>query len=75
MRKTYVLKIIAFELGTTNSYNRQQDSCHWQLMCHETNLRFNIQLREIFPKSGFVRVMKKYNESALMYFLQEFGSL
>ena len=43
-----VLKIIAFESGTTNSHNIGQDISHWQSMCYETPLRFNISLREIF---------------------------
>ena len=47
-KKVFVLKIIGFELGTTNSHNPEQDSCHWQLMCYETALRFKISLREIF---------------------------
>ena len=70
-----VLKIIAFESGTTNSYNLEQDICHWQSMCYETNLRFNISLREIFSESGCAIVMKKYDESALIPILQEFGTL
>ena len=37
-----VLKKIAFELGTTNSHNPEQDICHWQSMHYETPLRFNI---------------------------------
>ena len=55
-----VLKIIAFESGTTNSVNLEKDTCHWESMCYETQLRFNISLREIFFKSGSLRVMKKY---------------
>ena len=70
-----VLKIIAFESRTTNSYNLEQDICHWQSMCYETNLRFNISLREIFSESGCPIVMKKYDESALKQILQEFGTL
>ena len=70
-----LLKIIVFELGTTNSLNLEKDTCHWQSMCYETSLRFNISLREIFFKSGSLRVMKKYDESALMQILQEFGTL
>ena len=75
LKKLLVLKIIAFESGTTNSHNPEQDICHWQSMCYETHLRFNISLREIFSKSGSPRLMKKYDESALMPVLQEFGSL
>ena len=74
-KKLLVLKIIAFESGKANSHNPEQDICHWQSMCYETPLRFNISLREIFSKSGSPRVIKKYDESALMPVLQEFGSL
>ena len=67
-----VLKIIAFESETANSHNPGQDICHWQSMCYEAHLRFNISLREIFSKSWSPRVMKKCDESALMPVLQEF---
>ena len=74
-KKFLVLKIIAFESGKRNSHNPEQDICHWMSMCYETHLRFNISLREIFSKSASPRLMKKYDESALMPVLQEFGSL
>ena len=74
-KKLLVLKIIAFESGKANSHNPEQDICHWMSMCYETHLRFNISLREIFSKSGSPRLMKNYDESALMPVLQEFGSL
>ena len=74
-KKYLVLKRSAFESGTTNSQNPEQDNCHWQSMCYETPLRFNISLREIFSKSGSPRLMKKYDESALMQILQDFGAL
>ena len=74
-RKFSVLKVIPFELRTTNSLNLATDTCHWQSMCYERPLRFNISLREIFSKSGSPRVMKKYAESALMQILQEFCAL
>ena len=70
-----VLKIIAFELGTTNSNNPELDICHWQSMSYETPLRFNISLREIFSKSRSLIGMKKYDESVLMQSSQEFGIL
>ena len=73
--KLLVLKIIAFESETTNSHNPEQDICHWQSMCYETPLRFNISLRDIFSKSGSPKVMKKYYESALMQISQEFSTL
>ena len=75
LKKFSVLKIIAFELGTTNSQNPEQDNCHWQSMCYETPLRFNISLREIFSKSGSPILMKKYDESAIMQISQEFGTV
>ena len=73
-KKYLVLKRSAFELGTTNSQNPEQDNCHWQSMCYERSLTFNISLRAIFSKSGSPRVMKKDDESALMKISQEFGT-
>ena len=75
LKKFSVLEIIAFESRVTYSQNPEQDNCHWQSICYERSLRFNISLREIFSKSGSPRLMKKYDESALMPVLQEFGSL
>ena len=73
--KLLVLKIIAFESGKANSHHSEQHICHWQSMCYETHLGFNISVREIFCKSGSPRVMKKYDESPLIPLLQKFGSL
>ena len=50
VKKVFLLKIISFELGTTNSHNPEHDNCHWQSMCSETPLRFNISLSEILSK-------------------------
>ena len=58
MKKFLVLKIIAFESGTTNSQNREQDTSHWQSSCYETPPRFNISLKGIFLKSSSLRVIK-----------------
>ena len=44
-------------------------------MFFETAQRFNILLREIFYNSGSLKVMKKYDESALIQILQMFGTL
>ena len=74
-KKWLVFKIITFESGTRSLHYPEQDICHWQSMCYETPLRFNISLREIFSKSGSPRVMKKYDESALMQILQKFCAL
>ena len=74
-KKFLVLKIIAFESETTNSHNAEQDTCHWQSMFYETPLRFKRSVREKLSKSGSPRVMKKYDESALMQILQDFGTL
>ena len=74
-KKLLVLNVIPFESGTTHSHNLEQDICHWQSMCYETPLRFNISLREIYSKSGYSIVMKKYDESALMHISQDFGTL
>ena len=37
-----VLKIIAFESGTSNSHHPEQDTCHWQSLCYKTPQRFKI---------------------------------
>ena len=74
-QRSLVLKIIAFESGTTIAHNLEQDICHWQSMCYETSLRFNISLTEIFSKSASPRLTKKYDESALFQISQEFGTL
>ena len=75
LKKILVLKRSAFESGMTNSQNPEQDNYHWQSMCYETLLRFNISLREIFSKSRSPIVRKKYDESALMQISQDFGTL
>ena len=75
LKKLLVLKIIAFESGTTNSHNPEQDICHWQTMWYETPLRFNMSLREIFPKWGCPIVIEKYDESVLMQISLEFWTL
>ena len=74
-KKILVLKISAFQWGTTNSHDLEQDICHWQSMCYETPLRLNISLREIFSNSTSPRMVKKYDESDLMPVLQESGTL
>ena len=74
-QKLLVLNIVPLELGMTNSQNTEQDNCHWQSMCYETHVRFNISLTEIFSKSGSPVVMKKYDESALMQISADFGTL
>ena len=74
-RKVLVLKIIAFESGMANSDNLQQGNCLWQSMCYETAARFNISLKEIFSKRGSPKVMKKYDESALLKISQDFRTL
>ena len=50
LEKLLVLKIIASQSGKRNSHNPEQDISHWQPMCYETPLGFNILLREIFSK-------------------------
>ena len=75
LKKLFLLKIIAFESGTTNSHNPEEDICHWQSMCYEIPLRFNISLREIFSKAGPPIVVKRYDESVLMQISQEFWTL
>ena len=74
-QKLFVLKIIPFQLGTTNSKNPEHYNCHWQSMCYKTPPRFKISLREIFSKSGSPIVIKKDDESALIQISQDFWTL
>ena len=74
-KKLLVLNVIPFQSGTTNSHTPEQDNCLWHSMCFERSIRFNISLMDILSKSGSPRVMKKYDESALMQISQEFGTL
>ena len=53
-----VFEIIAFEPVSTNSHNPEQDTCHWQSICYQATLRFNISLRVVYSKAGSLRVMK-----------------
>ena len=45
-KEVLVSKIIAFERGTTNSHNLEQDTCHWQSICYKTPLRFTMSLKQ-----------------------------
>ena len=69
------MEIIAFESGTKNFHNPEQHTCLWQAMCYQKPLRFNQSLRKIFSKSSSLRVMKKFDERALMQVLQQLGIL
>ena len=75
LKRILVVKVIAFESGTNNCQNPEQDNCYWQSVCYETPLGFNISIREIISERGSLRVLKKSVKSALMLILQEFGIL
>ena len=66
LKNPLVFKIIAFELGSTNSHSPEEDTCHWQSITYQATLRFQISVREIFSKSGSLRVLEKYDETPLM---------
>ena len=36
------VEIIAFEAAPTNSQNPEEDTCHWQSICYQATLTFNI---------------------------------
>ena len=71
--KLFDLKIIAFQSGRRNSHNPEQDICHWQSICYETPLTFNISLREIFSQSGSPRVMKNMMKVLSCRFVKSLG--
>ena len=57
-KKILAFKKIALDLGSRNSRILEQDTCHWQSICYQASLRFNISLRVVYSKAGFLRVMK-----------------
>ena len=75
MKKFLLVKIIAFEPGSSNSDNIEEDTCLRQLICDQATLRVNMSPREVFSKPGSLRVMKKQDEKILLQILQVFGSL
>ena len=74
MKMFLIFKIISFEQGETNFRILEEDTGHWQSICYEATLRFNISLMEVYFRPGSLRVTEKQDESALMQILQEVGS-
>ena len=74
-KKVLLFKIIAFEMGSSNSDNMEEDTCLQQSICYQGTLRVNMSLREIFSKPGSLRVMKKQDESTPLQISQVFGSI
>ena len=70
-----VFKIIAFEPWSTNSDNIEEDTWHWQSICYQATVRVIMSLKEIFSKSGSLRVMKKEDDYGVMKILQEFQTV
>ena len=68
-----VLKIIGIEPGKASSLNLEKDTCYWQSMCYETSPRFNISLREIFFKSGSIKVIKNMKKVLSCRFYKDLG--
>ena len=57
-KKILAFKKFALDFGSTNSRILEQDTCHWQSICYQATLRFNISLRVVYSKAGSLRVMK-----------------
>ena len=60
-------------VGATISLHLEKDTCHWQSMCYETSPRFNISLREIFFKSGSIKVIKNIKKVLSCRFYKDLG--
>ena len=54
----FLFKIIAFEPGLTNFHVLEPDTRHWQSICYQATLRFNMSLKEVYSKPSSLRVMK-----------------
>ena len=57
-KKVLIFKMIAFELGSTNSRIFEQECFDLQSICYQATLRFKITLREGYSKASSLRVMK-----------------
>ena len=57
-KKVLIFKMIAFELGSTNSRIIEQECFDLQSICYQATLRFKITLREGYSKASSLRVMK-----------------
>ena len=74
-KKFLLFKIRSFEPGSSNSDNIEENTCLWQSICYQATLRGNMSPREIFSKSGSLRVMKKQDESTPLQVLHVFRAL
>ena len=53
-----LFKIIAFEPGSSNSDNIEEDTCLWQSICYQETQSFNMSLMHVYSKPGSLRVIK-----------------
>ena len=74
-KKFLLFKIIAFEPGSSNPDNIEEDTCLWLSICYQESQKLNMSLRDVYPKPGSLRVMKKQDESTPLQILQVFGYL
>ena len=73
-KKFFVFTIIVFEYGAANSHNPEHDTFHPQSIFQQTSLRFQISIKETFPKLFQLRVTKKYDKTSLMPIFQVFAT-
>ena len=57
-KKFLVFKIIAFEPGSKNSHIPEQDTCHWESICYQGTITFNVSLGDAYSKAGSLTLMK-----------------
>ena len=69
-----VLKIIAFESGTTNSHNLDRILVTGSQCATKHTAGLTYHSGRYFPNQGLPGVIKKHDESALMHILQEFAT-
>ena len=72
-KKFLGFKIIAFEPGSTNCHNPEQDPCHWQSICYQATVRFKMSLKEVYAKAGSLRLMKYIMEVLSSGFYKPLG--
>ena len=66
-KKSSVFKMIAFEVDAESYAYCGRNTCHRQSMCYQTDLRFQIRVKQTFSNSIYLEYMaKKDNSDALL---------
>ena len=71
--KVLVFEITAFDPGSINSHNLEEDTSHWQSISYQGTLIVKTSLREVYSKAGSLRVMKNIMKVLSSRFYKSLG--